>query len=579
MIVRPQQHWLRRIFVWHGSVLSKISSRLLLNFLFSIAVIFMLPWYTHLGIKFTLAPFSILGVAIAIFLGFRNNAGYARYVEARKLWGQLMIASRSLLREVKTTLPDSASVREQLACECMRQALHNAGIAPEYIAAVSACSMREGIVLYNNEGAPIWACANVDARAAREVSELKELHNNTFENEVYRATGQTLALSAIPRLLWLAHHRSDIYRQASTITMISDWLAYMLSGELAVDPSNAGTTGLLDLTTRDWKPALLDMAGLRADILSPVKETGTLLGVVSSQAAELCGLKAGTPVVVGGGDVQLGCLGLGVVRPAQTAVLGGTFWQQVVNLAAPVTDPEMNVRVNPHVIPGMVQAESISFFTGLTMRWFRDAFCAEEKLIAERLGIDTYTLLEEMASRVPPGSWGVMPIFSDRMRFKTWYHAAPSFINLSIDPDKCNKATLFRALEENAAIVSACNLQQIADFSNIHPSSLVFAGGGSKGKLWSQILADVSGLPVNIPVVKEATALGCAIAAGVGAGIFSSMAETGERLVRWERTHTPDPEKHELYQDSRDKWQAVYQDQLGLVDHGLTTSLWKAPGL
>ncbi|EPP1946972.1 autoinducer-2 kinase, partial [Klebsiella pneumoniae] len=72
---------------------------------------------------------------------------------------------------------------------------------------------------------------------------------------------------------------------------------------------------------------------------------------------------------------------------------------------------------------------------------------------------------------------------------------------------------------------------------------------------------------------------GCAIAAGVGAGIFSSMAETGERLVRWERTHTPDPEKHELYQDSRDKWQAVYQDQLGLVDHGLTTSLWKAPGL
>ncbi|MGJ7729477.1 HipA domain-containing protein [Escherichia coli] len=136
----------------------------------------------------------------------------------------------------------------QLACECMRQALHNAGIAPEYIAAVSACSMREGIVLYNNEGTPIWACANVDARAAREVSELKELHNNTFENKVYRTTGQTLALSAIPRLLWLAHHRSDIYRQASTITMISDWLAYMLSGELAVDPSNAGTTGLLDLT-------------------------------------------------------------------------------------------------------------------------------------------------------------------------------------------------------------------------------------------------------------------------------------------------------------------------------------------
>lgn len=125
MIVRPQQHWLRQIFVWHGSVLSKIFSRLLLNFILSIGVIIMLPWYTMLGIKFTLAPFSILGVAIAIFLGFRNNACYARYVEARQLWGQLVIASRSLLREVKTTLPDDAEmaqfVRLQIAfAHCLR---------------------------------------------------------------------------------------------------------------------------------------------------------------------------------------------------------------------------------------------------------------------------------------------------------------------------------------------------------------------------------------------------------------------------------------------------------------------------
>ncbi|WP_368746800.1 FGGY-family carbohydrate kinase, partial [Klebsiella aerogenes] len=189
----------------------------------------------------------------------------------------------------------------------------------------------------------------------------------------------------------------------------------------------------------------------------------------------------------------LGCLGLGVVRAGQTAVLGGTFWQQVVNLPQVRTDPQMNIRVNPHVIPGMAQAESISFFTGLTMRWFRDAFCAEEKLIAERLGVDAYSLLEEMASRVPAGSHGVMPIFSDAMHFKQWYHAAPSFINLSIDPEKCNKATLFRALEENAAIVSACNLAQISQFSGVTFESLVFAGGGSKGALWSQILSDVTG--------------------------------------------------------------------------------------
>jgi autoinducer 2 (AI-2) kinase len=467
----------------------------------------------------------------------------------------------------------------QLACQCIRQALHEAQIPASRVRAVAACSMREGIVLYNKAGEPIWACANVDARASREVSELKEIHNDQFEREVYECSGQTLALSAMPRLLWLAHHRPDIYRQAATVTMISDWLAYMLSGELAVDPSNAGTTGMLDLATRNWRPELLDMAGLRADMLSPVAETGTLLGSVTAKAAEASGLQAGTPVGMGGGDVQLGTLGLGVVRAGQTAVLGGTFWQQVVNLPKPVTDPEMNIRINPHVIPGMAQAESISFFTGLTMRWFRDAFCSEEKLLSQRLGVDTYSLLEDMAARVPVGSWGVTPIFSDAMHFKTWYHAAPSFINLSIDPERCNKQTLFRALEENAAIVSACNLDLIAEFSGVRAKSLVFAGGGSKGKLWCQILSDVTGIPVKVPVVKEATALGCAIAAGVAAGVYSTLAETGESLVRWEREYQPNAANHEIYVLQKSNWQAVYADQLGLVDRQLTTSMWKAPGL
>lgn len=84
---------------------------------------------------------------------------------------------------------------------------------------------------------------------------------------------------------------------------------------------------------------------------------------------------------------------------------------------------------------------------------------------------------------------------------------------------------------------------------------------------------------MRVPVVKEATALGCAIAAGVGAGLYESLAETGERLVRWEREHQPDMAHHALYQEQKETWRQVYADQLTLVDNGLTTSLWKAPGL
>ena len=91
--------------------------------------------------------------------------------------------------------------------------MQRAGLTAQAIRAVACCSMREGIVLYDRNGVPIWACANVDARASHEVSELKELHNHGFEREVYQYSGQTLALSAMPRLLWLAHHRPDIYRR------------------------------------------------------------------------------------------------------------------------------------------------------------------------------------------------------------------------------------------------------------------------------------------------------------------------------------------------------------------------------
>lgn len=129
MIVRPQQHWFIRLFVWHGSVLQKIYSRLLLNVALSISVIFFLPWYETLGLKLTIAPFSILGVAIAIFLGFRNSVCYARFNEARTLWGQLAITQRSFLRETKSLLGGNQSqitsfVNLQIAfCHALRLTL------------------------------------------------------------------------------------------------------------------------------------------------------------------------------------------------------------------------------------------------------------------------------------------------------------------------------------------------------------------------------------------------------------------------------------------------------------------------
>lgn len=113
MIVRPHQHWFPRLFSWHGAVLQKILFRLSLNLMMAIFAVICFQWYETLGVKLTTAPFSLLGVAIAIFLGFRNSASYARFVEARTLWGSLLITQRSLLRQAKGALRgDPAAVSE-----------------------------------------------------------------------------------------------------------------------------------------------------------------------------------------------------------------------------------------------------------------------------------------------------------------------------------------------------------------------------------------------------------------------------------------------------------------------------------
>ena len=463
-----------------------------------------------------------------------------------------------------------------LTVECIKESIKLSAVRAEDIVAVSATSMREGIVLYDAKGKELWAVANVDARAVDEVKFLKENFDG-MEEEFYTLSGQTFALGALPRIMWLKNHKPEIYEKVASVSMIGDWILAKLSGVIATDPSNGGTTGIFSLKERDWVASMATKVGLKDTIFPPVLEVGTVMGNVINQDS---GLSSTTKVVMGGGDVQLGAAGLGVTKEGQVAVLGGSFWQQVVNIKSEVQPPkDMSIRVNPHVVTGLSQAEGITFFSGLVMRWFRDAFCDIEKLEAKERGIDTYTVLEEKASKVPVGSYGIMPIFSDAMKYGKWYHASPSFINLSIDPEICNRASMFRSLQENACIVSAINLKKIQAFTGIEIDEIVFAGGASKGALWSQILADVTGCKVKIPKVTEATALGASMAAGVGAGVYETLVEASEKLVAWDREYTPNIENFEIYKNISEKWEEVYEVQLKLVDRGLVDSMWKAPGL
>jgi autoinducer 2 (AI-2) kinase len=204
--------------------------------------------------------------------------------------------------------------------------------------------------------------------------------------------------------------------------------------------------------------------------------------------------------------------------------------------------------------------------------------CPDVKAKAAAEGRDAYTLLEEMAAQVPPGANGIIPVFSDAMDYAHWRHAAPSFLNLSIDPSVASRGAMFRALQENAAIVTLANLRRIADVSGSFPDQVVFAGGASKGPLWCQIMADVLQVPIHTRVVKEASSLGAAIVAGTAVGLYKDVQEAVQLLVKEEQVYEPNVANTAVYQEALQRWETAYKPQLELANSGVTTSMWRAPG-
>lgn len=470
------------------------------------------------------------------------------------------------------------TVNWDLARSCIAGVLEKTKISADRIAAVSTTCMREGIVLYDKDGKEIWACANVDARSDDEVKQLKKTYPD-LEKTLYYETGQTFPLNAIPRILWIKNKQPEIYHAVAKIGMFNDWLVYKMSGRLIMEPSNGSTSGFFSLQTRTWDTSIAERCGLRSDIFPPVQECGTSAGTVSAAGARETGLLEGTPLIIGGGDAQLGTLGVGAVKADEAAVFGGSFWQYEYNTDSYKTSPKCDVRVNCFVHPELWQYEALAFKPGLVMRWYRDAFCQLEKEQAETAHTDVYALMDKKAAEIPAGCYGMLCAFSDIMNFIGWRHAAPTFTNFDLDPEKFNRYTFYRAILENTAFVTYGNMELVAQATGKFPKELTFGGGAAKSPLWTQIVADVSGLPVKVPAVKEATALGAAMLAAAGCGFYADLETAAEKMVKIEKVYYPDTGRHERYMELYKKWKKVYAAQLQLSDAAVTRYMWSAPGI
>ena len=464
----------------------------------------------------------------------------------------------------------------RLICDCTREALATARLRPTDITAVSATSMREGMVLYDAAGREIWACPNVDARAGDEAAELVR---SGQARRIFEIGGDWVPITSPARFRWIRNHEPEVFAAIAHLGMLSDWVLYRLTGRFVTDPSVGSSSDLFDLRTRTWSQDILEMVGLAPSIVPEVLEPGQVVGRLHDRAAGETGLAAGTPVVVGGADTQLALVGIGVVGGDRLTLVGGSFWQLTAITDAPLIDSQARVRTLCHAVPGAWMTEGIGFYCGIALRWFRDAFCEVESAEATRRGVDPYVVMEEAAARVPPGSNGVTAIFSNVMNVKRWVQASPSFLQFDVDqPATSNRAACIRALEEQAAYASRGHLAIIEELTGRSYSEVVLTGGAAKGRLWPQIVADVLGLTVQLPMVKESTALGAAIYAGLGAGVYHDLDEAIGRLVRFERAVEPDSERHARYDALFARWSELYPRILGLSEAGLLRPMWWPAG-
>jgi len=513
-----------------------------------------------------------------LLLAIDAGTGSCRAVVFNASGRQVAIGQREYSHRELPGAPGSqvfdTSANWSLICASIREALRD--VSPSAVKAVSATSMREGMVLYDGRGKETWACPNVDSRATVEAGELVR---SGLAEEIYREAGDWVAITAPARFRWIARHEPEIFRSIKRVGMLGDWILTRLTGEFVTDPSLGSSSGMFALERREWSERVLEICGLDSAVFPQVVDPGTVVGAITPEAAEGTGLPQGIPVVAGGADTQLSLLGIGVTEPGRVTIVGGSFWQCTAVLDRPLIDPQGRLRTLCHTVPDRWMMEGLGFYSGLVMRWFRDGFCELEMQESARTGGDVYALLEDKAAALPPGANGIVGLFSNVMQANHWVHGPPGFVGFDVvDPLASGRIACFRALEESAAYVTRAHVEIVQEVTGVTPDAAVLTGGAAKGSLWPQIVADTIGIPIRIPMVKESTALGAAIYAGVGAGLYDDAGATADRLVQIERTIEPEPASAAAYQELYQRWRALYSAALELSEAGLVRPLWRAAG-
>ena len=344
---------------------------------------------------------------------------------------------------------------------------------------------------------------------------------------------------------------------------MEDYIIYMLTGSRMIDYSLATRTMAFDIRALDWSQEIFRAAGIDSGLFSKPVPSGTSAGQILPEMAERLGLPRDLLLVPAVHDQAAAAVGSGVFKADRAVDVTGT-----VECITPVFEgiPEDRriydggYAIVPYVVPGSYVTYAFTFTGGALVAWFINNLAKEEKKRAREEGRSVYDLLEEGMKDEPTGIL-VLPHFAGSGTPYMDGDAKGAVVGLTLDH---SASDLYRAMMEGVTYEMRLNLERLAE-SGIRPQKLRAAGGGAASAVWMQMKADILNLPVVSLGSAEAGATGCAMLAGVAAGVFRDLKEAASVMLKEKDTYLPRPEMHEAYETYYEKYRRLYEAVRPLV--------------
>lgn len=448
-------------------------------------------------------------------------------------------------------------------CITINQVIKDSNINPEYISGIGLSGQMHGLVMLDGEGnvlrkSIIWC----DQRTAKECVEITE---KVGEKRLIDITANpALTGFTASKILWVRNNEPEIYEKCRKILLPKDYIRYMLTGEFATEVSDASGMQLLDIKNRCWSKEVLNALDIPIEYLGDVHESIVVSGKVHKKAAEVTGLKENTPVVGGAGDQAAGAIGNGIIKSGQISSTIGTSGVVFAHLDEPIIDEKGRVHTFCHAVPGAWHMMGVTQGAGLSLKWFRDNFCTNEIEVAKGMGIDPYVLMTKEAEKVPAGSRGV--IYLPYLMGERTPHLNPKakgvFFGLSAAH---TKNEMLRAVIEGVSY-SLLDCMEIIKDTGMNPTNVMVSGGGGKSELWRQILADMFNCKVSTNKSSEGPALGVALLAGVGTGVYKDIDEACSIAISENSVQFPKEENSLVYKRYYEIYKKIYDDLKGTFE-------------